>query len=68
MHVWALGRVRRRPALILAEDYARRFESEATFRASQSGRRSRFPKTEKGVLDAVARADALLRARRFRRA
>ena len=59
--LWVGVKIGRRRALVLAEDYQNRFETEPDFRAGPHRRRSRLPTTEKGIVDAVSRADRLLR-------
>ena len=63
VHLWARVKIDGHPALVLAEDHTNRFKREEDFRARSGGKRPRLPTSEKGVLDAVARADRLLRTR-----
>ena len=58
--LWAAMKIDGTAALELSADHADRFEAERDFRARKGGRRPRLPRTEKGVQDAMRRADAIL--------
>lgn len=61
--LWAAVRIDGHTPFDLAADHADRADREPDFRSRSGGRRPRLPATEKGVKDAVGRAQRLLEQR-----